>query len=68
MLFDSYKQVTQNTKLEFAPWLADKHQFVKLRSGKWTRVLGAPSAKGCLPGTRVESIGARKWRIVSDAR
>ena len=23
---------------EFAPWLAKKHRFVKLPSGRWTRV------------------------------
>jgi len=28
--------------MEFASWLADRHHFVKLRSGRWTRTLGAP--------------------------
>jgi hypothetical protein len=31
------------TRLNFAAWLAARHTFVHLPSGRWSRVLGAPA-------------------------
>lgn len=44
MTWKSLSAVRSSTKLEFAPWLAARHVFVRLGDGRWTRVLGAPPA------------------------
>lgn len=36
--------VMSATRIEFTPALAAQHCFVRLPSGKWCRVLGAPAA------------------------
>ena len=46
MIWPTLKAV-RTSLFEFAPRLRAKHCIVKLRSGKYTRTLGAP--QGCTP-------------------
>jgi hypothetical protein len=41
-LWNSYKEVLNATYSEFEEALADKHCFVKMKDGKWTRTLDIP--------------------------
>lgn len=43
MLWPTLQAVQRSTRLEFAPWLAARHHFVRCLSGQWTRTLGAPA-------------------------
>lgn len=42
MTWDTLVDVRRQTNIEFTKELADKHHFVRLPSGKWTRTLGPP--------------------------
>lgn len=44
MTWTSLHAVQLTTRLEFTTALASAHNFVRLLSGRWTRVLGAPNA------------------------
>lgn len=54
MLWNTLRDVRRDTALEFAPWLAERHHFVSLPSGRWCRTLGVP--QGCT------QVSPRVWR------
>lgn len=62
MLWDTLRAV-QLSILEFSATsgLREKHHFVGLPSGKWTRTLGAP---GNVDGCALRHITGRVWRLV----
>lgn len=64
MLWLTLKGAQQQTACEFAPWLAQRHHFLRLLSGRWTRTLGPPSVVEDAVGRPIRAmhVHGRVWR------
>ena len=58
MIFDTLRSARITTNCEFVPKLAQRHHFVKLLRGGWTRTLGPPDSRG------LKQVGSRTWHQV----
>ncbi len=61
MTWPTLKAIRDATRIEFTAALAARHNFVRLASGRWARVLGPPASDAVLIRARVYHLPARRF-------